>query len=373
VSCYVKTTNVYISLLAAVLCLAAVAEVSRANGPASPGLWRQTALTVPATDLFAPTSGALLARTGGEMSRTDDGGGSWRSIALPDATAIVRVDPVNHDRLVAVSDKQTYQSTDGGTSWQPGSELPDRAIDLALSGADATLAYAATAPRWPGEGQFRLLRSRDGLQSWETVREQAQPSRCGWSVYLLSAHPTDANRVFFAAECVFGGITSSQLQQPVDHGASWTTILNRTSEYPRRIIGGGAGAPGRMWLTADRDPRDAGAALHRSDDDGLDWLTLIDERAQSSVEATRVPELRGLTVNPLNADHFCLALTWSLRPAGQFASTVESSAVQCSTDAGATWQVLGAPGDGEVHDLAIGFDGANLFAATSTGVWVHPL
>jgi len=47
----------------------------------------------------------------------------------------------------------------------------------------------------------------------------------------------------------------------------------------------------------------------------------------------------------------------------------KTQTVRVSTDAGATWSDLGTLPVGEVHDLALGIDGANLYVGTDQGVW----
>jgi photosystem II stability/assembly factor-like uncharacterized protein len=361
-----------LTALGVIAAFAAAVPAGLAEEPPTMLGWRQSSLTIAVAELFAPTSGALLARTADGLSRSDDGAASWRSIEIPAGASKVKVAPSNHDRLAAFVEKQIYLSTDGGATWSQASELPDRAIDLTLSGADADVAYAATAPRWPAEGSFRLLRSRDGLRSWEIVTEQNQSSRCGWTVYLLTAHPSDATRVFHSAACVFGGVTNSELQESRDQGATWSRIFGRSLEYPRRIVTGAPGS-GRLWMSTVRDSRSNGTALHRSDDDGQSWTAVLDERTDPQIEPARTLEVRGLTSNPINADMACYAFVTGTRASGQIATTADSSDVRCTLDAGASWVSFGTPVDSEVKDLAIGIDGANLFAATSTGVWVRPL
>jgi hypothetical protein len=43
--------------------------------------------------------------------------------------------------------------------------------------------------------------------------------------------------------------------------------------------------------------------------------------------------------------------------------------VRVSTDAGATWTDIGTLPVKSIYDLALGIDGANLYAATDQGVW----
>ena len=50
----------------------------------APGAWEALGPAEEAVDrLFTPTSGALLARGKEALLRSDDGGVSWRTIALP--------------------------------------------------------------------------------------------------------------------------------------------------------------------------------------------------------------------------------------------------------------------------------------------------
>ena len=44
-----------------------------------------------------------------------------------------------------------------------------------------------------------------------------------------------------------------------------------------------------------------------------------------------------------------------------------------STNGGSTWTDLTFPDAGDIHDLAVGIDGRNLYAATDNGVFRLPL
>jgi hypothetical protein len=299
--------------------------------------------------------------------RTDDGGLTWTTISSPTSPAIVEVDLNNHDHLVAASEHSTFSSIDGGATWNRTADLPDRAVTLILSAADPGLTYVATGPRWPTEGFFRLLRSRDGMQSWEVIREERQPTNCGWSVFLLTTHAADSQRVFRSAECVFGGVTFSDLEESADQGDTWSKLFEQRSEYPRELL---TGSTPIMWLLTDKDARSPGFGLYRLDDRDSTWQEVGLLPSRSFEAGHPYIELRGLTQYPSNPQRACVAATTFERQSGQ--PKGGASSAFCTSDGGASWRDLGT-GPGSIESLVIGIDGANLYAATEQGVWVRPL
>jgi hypothetical protein len=51
----------------------------------------------------------------------------------------------------------------------------------------------------------------------------------------------------------------------------------------------------------------------------------------------------------------------------------KSSQLQESYDGGLSWSAVGQAIAGSVHDLVLGVDGRNLYAATDSGVWRRTL
>ena len=81
--------------------------------------WELTGLTESALQLFTPTSGALFARTQTGLSRSDNGGDSWRPVSLPPGSAqLVAVDPTDHTIVYAAGQAGLNKSTDDARTWQ---------------------------------------------------------------------------------------------------------------------------------------------------------------------------------------------------------------------------------------------------------------
>jgi photosystem II stability/assembly factor-like uncharacterized protein len=101
------------------------------------------------------------------------------------------------------------------------------------------------------------------------------------------------------------------------------------------------------------------AGLLRSDDGGTSWRDVplppgadLSVAVGQSYRPAHVGPGR-LAVDPTNHDVI-------------YASTV---GLNKTTDGGATWEDIGGKDLGaEIHDLALGIDGANLYAATTAGV-----
>ena len=64
----------------------------------------------------------------------------------------------------------------------------------------------------------------------------------------------------------------------------------------------------------------------------------------------------GLGYDPLVPDHVYIGLTYG------------GGGAKVSADGSNTWNDLGRQDLGEIHDLALGVDGRNLYAATDQGV-----
>ncbi len=199
---------------------------------------------------------------GSLISRTDDGGRSWRALRYPGAQRefkVLEVDPVDPDVVYAggawephSSPCTAVRSRDGGESWicfGPGRAIFD--FDwLEIDPRDRRRLYAG----------FNGVphRSRDGGDSWQPLPARGLPGL----VSALAVDPLLPGRLFAAAE---GGIFRSD-----DAGASW----RRTS----RGLPPGAGVT-QLLIDADRPDRlyallsDAGGVFTTADG-GETWRDL---------------------------------------------------------------------------------------------------
>jgi hypothetical protein len=357
--------------------VSAQAEGSTSDEGGAPPDWIATPITEPAKQLFAPASGALFAgMDSGELQRSDDGGATWRSVALGPATQIAAVDPTDHTILFATGPAGVYKSADDAASWRlalPYSADNGRILRaLAVSPADHAVIYAGLVNSSSIADTFWFLRSVDGGETWQVIEHPPPLSLCGWGVPVLQAHPTDPQRVFRAAACTAGRDFGEVLRQSTDQGATWmpwfSTVRDVTAvpdHYPRRLVGGSGAAPTRFYLAANRDARLGGSDLVRSDDDGASWTSVLAYRGGGSPgfagpdndpSAPNIT-LGGLTHDPTNPDRVYVGLA------------SDGSGVLTSPDGGTTWCSLGQQPIGSVRDLVLGVDGRNLYAATDAGVW----
>jgi photosystem II stability/assembly factor-like uncharacterized protein len=104
-----------------------------------------------------------------------------------------------------------------------------------------------------------------------------------------------------------------------------------------------------VGLTSD----EGSSTIFASDDAGVTWgqAGAFDPGRDGST-------IRGLTYDPNTPDQVWVAVN----PGG----------IEASRDGGQTWSSI-SPDDWTVSDIALGIDGANLYAATSNGVFRLPL
>jgi hypothetical protein len=339
---------------AIVLVLSGLAIVPTAGADETPmPEWEPTTIVAATSILYAPRSGALFVKVGGESLRSDDGGTSWTIVPAPpttpvpaylgtSATPTVFPDPTNHAVLYATARAGLFKSVSDGQRWEQVWTLPDndqRIIGFAVSPADPSLVYLAHA----GSGTFRFLRSRDATATWEEVERR---SPCWGGIYLLSPHPTDSTRVFRALACHYGGTANATLRQSHDHGAHWSEIPVGFF-YPTRLVGGHGTEPGRWYAAGPRDERYAGGGseLWASADDGETWMKA------ASFDSTR---MGGLAYDPIHPSTVFIAV---------------GTGVRRSDDGGTTWSVVGRQVLPPIADLILGIDGRNLYAATEAGLF----
>lgn len=338
-------------LLAASAPLAAAAQSEAAT-------WQQTSLTIPVQQLFAPASGAFFALTTGALMRSNDGGVTWESVAVPRPPARrsgrwAAVDPTNHTVLYAAGDGGLYQTRDDAATWQliqAGPSPTAVVAAIAVSPADPRMLYAI----FQDGNTLHFYYSADGGASWASDALSTAGSPCQSRVDLLEAHPTDPRRAFRAAGCFSGrdAAAGEALWQSADSGVTWTQSYREPGTRPTALAGsaGRGGAP--LYLGLSGAGPNLPSLLARSDDNGATWAS-VQQYAGGSVAGT---QLTGLAVDPTAPLHVYLGLSGLLQ------------GVRRSDDGGATWTELGLS-DQPVNDLALGIDQRNLFAATATGVW----
>lgn len=342
--------------------------------------WEPTGLGEKAFELFTPASGAFFAKTASGLSRSDDGGVTWVSVALPPGFpgrrwggVGVAVDPSDHTTLYV----GTSVSRDDAATWVPMLPWPEQESfsAIAVSPSDRGLIYLEMGPTWPAiTGTYRRLRSHDGGASWDELESSPHHGGCALNVNILEPHPTDASRLFRVAGCYAGSTTRDPLRQSFDQGTTWSDLLDPELARVRRLVGGQGIAPTRLYVAAAVDERSmargGGSSLYRTDDDGQTWTEILafSSRAERMGPLTEPNvQMAGLAYDPAEPARVYVGLNAYVRGA-DVRETPIGSGVKASLDGGATWTDLGRQDLGLISDLALGIDGRYLYAATDRGV-----
>ena len=109
----------------------------------------------------------------------------------------------------------------------------------------------------------------------------------------------------------------------------------------------------------------AGTGCSRSTDDGATWTPTLEHTGGGSMGARgdRTVTVTGLTFIPQDPATVYSVTTSMLPPS----TTTGVATPRVSRDGGATWEEFSGQ-LAEIHDLALGIDGRNLFAASAYGV-----
>ena len=338
--------------------------------------WTDTALTSPATRLFTPTSGALLALTSDGMMRSDDAGDTWYQVG--GAENVVYVDPTNHDTLYASADNDPLRrSTDGGLTWtslMSGPPFTGKVLNVVgVSPADTNLIYAGL--KLPSiSDQYWLYRSANAGGTW-TELFHSHNSLCGWGAQFILPHPTDSSRVFFSGGCHAGRNFFDIVQQSTDQGQTFADFYaireaaaDAPSGFPKQLLGGQGAAPQRWYLAINRDQRLGGSVLLRTDDDGGSFDTVLDHQGGGTFDPERTTfsvSIAAVAYVASNPDTVYVARNGAFPG---FPPTLVTSGIIVSADGGQSWNDLGSQQVGTIADLALGIDGRFLFLATDRGV-----
>lgn len=226
--------------------------------------------------------------------RSADGGHTWTHLlnGLPDLPGSdVAINPQDPNVVYAAigeifGDVQNgvYKSTDGGDTWtQLGGGLPQAgtvgrvSVALAPSNPDRLYAMYTYACTDTGAYAYTLngYRSDDGGATWTSFSLSGLQASYGWFLSIISVHPTKPDQAYFGGVNLrrtengggnFAGVTPPHVDM---HAIDWD-------------------AAGRMLVGDD-------GGVHRSDDEGSNWVALNDGLGLIQFYA-------GISTNPADPD-----------------------------------------------------------------------
>lgn len=327
--------------------------------------------------VVAPASGALFVVGQGadsalSLSRSDDGGDSWRPVALPapptSGTAqVVAVDPSDHTTIYATGADGLYKTDDDAASWRALLPIVEPHVTIAISPADRGLVYLVLR----AERTVRILRSQDGGESWETAYSHESAETACDDPVLIAPHPTDPARVFANVVCDWRA--AGDLYQSRDRGATWSPLLEQGSGslrgHPSAVAGGSGANPARLYAAfAEHWTKGPGfrinAPIYRSDDDGESWqgrvvVPLVVSGPKSQERNPVVVE--SLAADPAAPDRVYIAL--------RNARSRSTGPLQTSGDSGATWTALDVGEARHALSVVLGVDRQHLYAVTDLGLY----
>jgi hypothetical protein len=378
---------VVVSLLVIVLPTALVSPPA-ASAQGTSGRWQQIGPSEPVSRVFAPASGALFAQTRDGLLRSVDAGASWEPIPLPEqAGQLVAVHPADPQTVYATSSEGLAKTTDGGVTWTTiyGPFTRPTFFALAQSPTDPNLLFATV--KGASKSSYQLVRTQDAGATWDAVFDPGEYF-CVWRTPLLVPHPTDPDRLAVNNDCSAGRSTSGQMELRTNRGADMASEYDTGTEsgqMPRAWSWGGSSGHNLIALSdvGVVNVTDAGVVrngahsqveIRRTDDDGATWTTVLSvdtkvtgEGNYASVEPIRLAAA-SLVQDPTNPSVAYLAVNQLVPGSKRITSRI---LLYTSIKQGA-WHDLETQDVGQVNELAVGIDGLNLYAATSTGLWRLP-
>ena len=259
----------------------------------------------------------------GTVLRTADGGATWRRLAVPGAGALDfrDVDAVDARTAYILSigngaASRIYKTTDAGATWilQFRNEDPDAFFD-AMAFRDSRRGFAISDSVG---GAFVVLETSDGGRRWSRVPPAAlPPAGQGEGAYAASG-----TNVAVVGERIWIGTTQSRVLRSGDGGRTWTVA-------PTPLA---SGTSAGIFSVAFRDAA-RGIVV------GGDY-----KKEAEAVKNAAVTEDGGRTWTLVSGlSGYRSAVAW-VPGAARTLVAVGPTGADVSTDGGASWTAVGAPG-----------------------------
>ncbi len=293
--------------------------------------------------------------------RSDSGGAAWIKIhGIPGThrrTHVIAEEPRNSDTIFAGTTLGLFKSPDGGKTWQ---HLTNEQVNwMVFDPTDPHTLYLAT--EFAG-----ILKSTDSGATFHAVNE-------GFANHRLSEIASDGKRLYASStyEGLYGGVFVSS-----DGGLQWSLRANEEALRGRNLhsLTASLGKADEVFAASDD-------AILKSADAGKTWVSLPEPRAvvvrtsrkgrpvqvirsagRVHIHALRAVKLDAVKLDAVKLDKDKLVL---------FAGT--DSGLFRSSNSGATWEQVKAPGITGVAVLAIYAPPAGasrLAAQTSSGLFI---
>lgn len=237
-------------------------RVCRPNDPPTPPActwqpWGTGIQAIGVTDAEFNAAGTAWAVAGSRVYQSTDLGETWTELAdLGERIREIELIGPTEDNLLAFSGSGSYVSSDGGSSWEPGTLSGFGVASVSQSPVQPQTMFAYSA----GAG---ILRSGDQGKTWGGTRED----RGEVAVFSIALDHSDARHALAAGIPIDGNgrrLSEGVLFETVDGGISWQTARTAGPATDVSQCTGNAAT----WVAG------MGPEVVRSDDGGKTWAAI---------------------------------------------------------------------------------------------------